>query len=364
MITLNKRDGYWQVQFRYVCPDTGKRKRFRRNAPHPTKREAHKWGMEQYELALTPKADQVEEEPAPLFANFAERYLESFAKTHLKASTRNSRVYRVRAHLIPAFGEMRLDEIGALDLDEYVAERREKVKAATVKKELNAMASMFREAKRWGLLEHRPEIRWPETEPPEWRFLEDDELERLVEACKREPLLENLVPFVANTGLRTSEFLALRWEHLDLKRKLMTVKAGYAYGETGSTKSGKARTVPLNETAMAALKAQRAVSFMSGDLVFPDRNGEQMNKQQLRKPWKRAIKAAGIRYVTRHDLRHTFASHLVQRGVSLQVVKELLGHAELSTTLRYAHLAPKNLEAAVAALDTFGNEMGTNKKSG
>lgn len=363
MINANKRNGSWQINFRYFDPLTGQRKRFQKNAPNAynTKRKALQWGMEQLDLLENPPPPTKQNENLT-FEEFAHMYLKR-AEAFLKPSTFKMRSYRVKGHFIECFGPMKLAMISAFELDAYVAERLKLVKAITVRGELACLSAMFHEAKRWGLIDKVPQFKKPRASKIEWIYLTEDECARFIEACTSEPLLINLVPFVLNTGLRTGEFLGLRWDDIDLKEEVMTIRRSYVDGHTSTPKSGKSRIMPLNQTALQSLIDQKPTSFMRGNLVFCNIDGSQMTKEHLRTPWARAIKRAQLRSFTRHDLRHTFASHLVQRGVSLQVVKELLGHADIATTMIYAHLAPQNLKDGVAALDKIGDRLVTSTQN-
>jgi integrase len=137
-----------------------------------------------------------------------------------------------------------------------------------------------------------------------------------------------------NTGLRRGELTQLRWADIDLKAKRLTVRAGYA-------KSGKARHVPLNREAVAILKTYR--KQYTGD-------GPLFGVVAVTKSWANLMAAAKIADFRFHDLRHTFASKLVDVGVDLNTVRELLGHSDIKMTLKYAHLTPGHKAAAVELL--------------
>jgi len=137
------------------------------------------------------------------------------------------------------------------------------------------------------------------------------------------------------TGVRRGEALGLEWENVDRSRGVVVLV---------KTKNGKPRDVQLSRNADTVL-ARRWKQGATG-LVFVSRNWN-----SFRQAWTAALKAAGIRRFRFHDLRHTTASWLVQQGRSLKEVKELLGHSDIAITLRYAHLAPDHLRAAVASLD-------------
>jgi hypothetical protein len=155
------------------------------------------------------------------------------------------------------------------------------------------------------------------------------------EEMARNGNLTDLVEFALFTGLRRGEVLDLTWERVDRARGVILLDV---------TKSGKRREVPLNSRADAVLA--RRGSKSSG-LVFGTRKWD-----HFRSAWERAVGRAKLVDFHFHDLRHTFASWAVQRGASLQEVKDLLGHRSLAMTLRYGHLAPEHLRSAVARLDT------------
>src|SRR5206468_684243 len=118
-------------------------------------------------------------------------------------------------------------------------------------------------------------------------------------------------------------------------------------GHVGTPKSGRNREIPLSDDALKALKAHR---HLRGELVFCAANGRGLLENECKWPVWRTCKRAGLREIGWHALRHTFASHLVMRGVPLKAVQELLGHRDIRTTMRYAHLAPGARREAVESL--------------
>lgn len=153
--------------------------------------------------------------------------------------------------------------------------------------------------------------------------------------------LEPMIILSLNTGLRRGELFNIRWENIDFAQRTLTVPASLA-------KSGKQRHIPLNETTMDMLKAWREQSGSEG-LVFPAQEGKAFDN--CRRSWAAVLALADIKKFRWHDMRHDFASKLVMAGVDLNTVRELLGHADIKTTLRYAHLAPEIKASAVARLD-------------
>src|SRR5262245_11206063 len=150
--------------------------------------------------------------------------------------------------------------------------------------------------------------------------------------------------------MRQGEVFALRWQDVDLVAGRITVRQNVVRGVIGTPKSGKPREIPLGDNVLAALKAHR---HLRGPLVFCDLDGDMLTDSELKNPLTHACKRAGLRPVGWHMLRHSFASHLAMRGATLRVIQELLGHASITMTMRYAHLAPEIARDAVRLLDNM-----------
>jgi integrase len=136
------------------------------------------------------------------------------------------------------------------------------------------------------------------------------------------------------------------------------VRQAVARGLIGTPKNGKSREIPLSPNTVAILRKHQ---HLRGEFVFSDELGHLLNKGACKWPLWTACKKAGIRRIGWHVLRHTFASHLVMRGVPLKAVQELLGHSTIEMTMRYAHLAPAIHQEAIAKLDElpkFGHQSG------
>jgi integrase len=150
---------------------------------------------------------------------------------------------------------------------------------------------------------------------------------------------DHLTPAVLlsmNTGLRRGELLALRWESIDFGRRFLTV-------EGGTSKNRQTRHVPLNDEAIGLLNRWRQQTN-GGRRIFEIRTG-------FRTAWPKLLRRANITNFRWHDMRHHFASRLVQLGVPLNTVRDLLGHSSVAMSLRYAHLAPDQRREAVAKLN-------------
>ncbi len=169
------------------------------------------------------------------------------------------------------------------------------------------------------------------------RFLANDELERLQGVMQ--PSNWKLVAFAIETGLRREEQFRLRWDQVDLEIGMLTLPL---------PKGGKTRHVPLSDEAKAILRSFD--SFLRSPWVFPglrDDTQPMDSRAFLRRSFEPGLRQAGITGACWHSLRHTAASRRVMAGVDLVSVKEILGHRDIQTTLRYSHLAPGHLRDAV-----------------
>ncbi len=168
-----------------------------------------------------------------------------------------------------------------------------------------------------------------------------------------------MIEIVLNTGVRRRELMTLTWESVDFEAATLTIEARLA-------KTRTVRRIPLNARAMAAFKGWQACTGLTTGLVFEGPDGEAMH--DINSAWETLLADAGIKGFTFHDMRHTFASKLVQSGVDLYTVMTLLGHSNISLTQRYAHLAPGATREAVALLDTPTDNVlafpGTAKEQG
>jgi len=245
----------------------------------------------------------------------------------------------------------------------------------TINRDITALKACLSRAVEWGVLNENPlqKLRPIRTDnPTRARYLTADEESSLRKTlrdrderlCKRREsgniwrrerhqatlpdlsvrffpdYLRPMVLLTMNTGLRRGEVLQLKWSDVNLLQRKIVIRGDNA-------KSGKTRYVPLNDEALSTLQHWQP-SAEAMDWVFPAHDGGRM--MSIKTSWKRVLKSAAIRDFRWHDLRHHFASRLVMKGVDLNTVRELLGHSDLSMTLRYAHLSPEHKADAVAKI--------------
>jgi integrase len=309
------------------------------------------WTQDDAEAELAKALLQIEPEK-PKVAGIT---LDQAVDRYLSAKSRKrslSEDKRILGHLKNYFRtDTPLSEITASRISEYKGRRlssarkigegesavERPIAGATVNRTLALLRHLLRLAhEEWELLDAVPRIRMEREAEGRLRWLTPEEATRLLDACRksRNEHLTDLVEFALFTGMRRGEVLGLTWERVDRARGVVLLDV---------TKSGKRREVPLNSRADAVLA--RRGSKSSG-LVFGTRRWD-----HFRSAWENAVKRANLADFHFHDLRHTFASWAVQRGASLQEVKDLLGHHSLAMTRRYGHLAPEHLRTAVARLD-------------
>jgi integrase len=156
-----------------------------------------------------------------------------------------------------------------------------------------------------------------------------------------------IVRVAAYGGLRQGELLALRWRDVDFAGSALNVARAMSAGVESSTKSGHMRRVPLADQAAAALDrmSQREHFTTPSDLVFCNALGRPLDDSALRRRYRRAQAAAGVRPLRFHDLRHTFGSLLAMRGVDVVTIQKAMDHSALATTSRYLHARPASEQA-------------------
>jgi integrase len=154
----------------------------------------------------------------------------------------------------------------------------------------------------------------------------------------------------AFTGLRLGELVALRWRDIDFTGSVVRVRASWSVGALTAPKSGKVRSVPLApEVAQALAKLSQREEFAGeDDLVFPGATGSYMDDSRLRRRYKNALKKACLRQLRFHDLRHTFGTRMIAKA-DIRRVQEWMGHADIQTTMRYLHYAPREEDARLVA---------------
>ncbi len=356
----NVSGGVWSIAYQDV---DGRLRRERTNAKTKTLAERiladRQDAVERARLQGLPTVDDLlRPAPAVTFRQFVLGEYLPHAKAHLKPSTYERVDDAVHNNLLPALGHLVVSRVTPGDLQRFVDKRSQdtvnrrrwsdgkiitesgRIKPHTVLREIIMLSAIFREARKRGLVDRNPVslVTKPRADNTIVRFLAPEEEEGL--RVFLSPFLQDAVTVAIHSGLREGEQAKLTWADVRFGERAIVVR---------DTKTRKDRVIPMSNTLFETL--QNLPRHLSSPYVFASpQTGDRLDRFN-NSAWKRAIRSSGLHGFRWHDLRHTCASRMVQRGVPLIAVKEIMGHTDIKTTLRYAHLAPANLRAAVEALD-------------
>lgn len=268
-----------------------------------------------------------------------------------KPSTLRDYRSNLHAHLLPEFGSTRLEEITPAAIDQWRASLTE-LSNRTKNKLLVVMHGVFRRAQHvWGLpLNPVAAVeKHPQRSSGGLQVFSPEEVWALVRSATSE---QHAAIFLsaAFTGLRRGELLALRWRDVDFGGSLIRVRASYAGGKLTTPKSGKVRSVPMAPDVAKALARLGERERWTGDddLVFVGETGGYLDGSALRRRYTEALKRAGLQPLRFHDLRHVFGTRMIAKA-DIRRVQEWMGHADIQTTMRYLHYAPRGDEAELVA---------------
>lgn len=315
------------------------------------------------------KAVRDGKEPEPI-KKIPNHMFSELVKDYKKWAERQ-RCYKSKVYLINQlkddFGDIPLRRLNTMLVEQYQSDRmlqgrrKTKVRAAegnkpaTINRLTATLKHMMTKAVEWELVDEAilkkiRRVRQLEENNGRLRFLTQTECQRLIECCN--PLLRPIVITGLNTGLRKDNILSLEWDaNIDLNHGFIFVT---------QTKNGKRLEIPMNQTTRDTLTnlyrgTKERPRRIDIPFVFYDpSNGKRY--QDIKRSFATACRKSEIKDFTFHDLRHTFASHLVMAGADLTTVSKLLGHKDIKMTMRYAHLAPSHMINAVNMLDTVLSE--------
>jgi integrase len=279
---------------------------------------------------------------APTMAELIARF-EAEHMVKKRASTIVAYKRMLDNHIGPHFGaHMKVADVSFSDVEALhrkITKQGSNYQANRVHGVVHKMLAL---AVRWGWRESNPAQGIERnTEHQRKRYLSNDELAALTEALKRhgDQRMADIFRILLLTGARKGEVLAMRWADLDLGKGIWSKPAA-------STKQNQDHVVPLS-APVRQLLLKIHDQGVTGAYVFASTVGKAGHIIEPKKAWAAICKAAGIRDLRIHDLRHSFASHLVSGGASLPLIGALLGHSNPATTARYAHLFQDPQRAAV-----------------
>ena len=312
-------------------------------------------------------------------ATFADAAAEFMRYVELDKALKPSTLYGYRsildAYLLPAFGNMKLEEITTAGIEAWRSGLESVSQSRRADRECDAGKKRLREPSRalanstknrimvtlHGVLKRACKVYGLPANPASGierhptRLVGDidvfgpEEVWALIRAAASE---QDGAIFLtaAFTGLRRGELIALRWRDVDFAGSVLRVRASFAGGALTSPKSGKVRSVPLAPDVAQALArlANRELLTGEDDLVFPGEFGDFLDGSALRRRYAAALKRAGLRALRFHDLRHTFGTRMIAKA-DIRRVQEWMGHSDIQTTMRYLHYAPREEDARLVA---------------
>ena len=292
---------------------------------------------------------------------FSHKNVDTVKHEFLEWVKSNRRVHTLRSYtsVLKAFSEFcknrgveSISDINLKFLDDYKLERVKVSKTWTVNNHIIVLKAFFNKLYEWSYLETNPvkQLKRVEvTDSKPIRFISEDEYRKFMEVCKKDfheffPMFYVLV----HTGLRKGELLNLEWKDIDLKHGFIYIRSNDTFMPKGiDRKTGKAkeRIVPMHKGLERVFNELPRVD----EKVF-----KTYDKHRLRRVLIKIAKKAGIKDLTRlHELRHSYASFLVKKGVDIYKVKELLGHSEIKDTIKYAHLPAFYMKDDVKLLESL-----------
>lgn len=302
-----------------------------------------------------------------LLHDWIQDYLETYKRNDLKPSTYTGYETVLRGHIKgSALGRMNLSNIRPANIQSFY---NQKLKAGLSVKSVwqmrNLISTALKQAVREGYIEKNPDeyIVLPKKQRYEPTILTSEEIRKIVEEAKDDPLYPIVVTALF-TGMRKGELMALQWKNVDFQNRRIFVEYNlgvllHQEGQDGkyhntyelvSPKSKKSkRYVPMVDTVVEALKIQRerqeynkrryAEIYVESDFTFTEADGEIVNQKRFMNEYHSFLKKYGVSDCRFHDLRHSFASLMLQRGVDIKTLSDILGHSQISTSLDlYTHV--------------------------
>ncbi len=340
-----RKDNRWYID--YYLPD-GKRKREMVTIPgadpSKIKRQDAQKALSIRKAQIAEGKFEIAQTRTPiLFERLADRYIE-YSKANKRAWQRDRQSI---GHLFVHFQAKTLSQVTPWLIEKYKTERKKVVKPSTINRELDTLRNMLNMAVVWKMVDSSPYkgIKHFRVSNTNLRIVSEEEFQKLYEAASQ--TLRPILLTAVATGMRRGEILNLRWDDVNFKEGFIIVR---------DSKNYETRNIPMHpalEEVLLRLKAKRQSEY-----VFEGR-------KTIKRAWENALRKSGISHCRFHDLRHTFATRLIMKGVDLVTLQELMGHKDINMTKRYSHPTPEHKKQAVERLilGTMDTYMDTNSRS-
>lgn len=297
---------------------------------------------------FTPQAKekQIQLSPVSIFtlSQFKDEYLK-YAKLRFSKSYVERSIEPAFKFLIDFAGDVPLKQLDLKTLDNFIINKYNSTKSGAALY-YRTLKAAFSKAVNWNYLYDNPlkKIKAPKVPKSNPVFISEAELNLILEKTTNQNL-KNIFTVAFYTGMRLSEILNMKFSWIDTQQNIITLKNSIDF----TTKSKKERIVPIHPRIASIVII---LNSNADDFIFNHKSDIKFNEDYVSKQFKKALRAANLNDdIHFHTLRHSFASNLVQRGVNLYVVKELLGHEDIKTTQIYSHLSSNNLKYAVDLLN-------------
>ncbi|MDA3864030.1 MAG: tyrosine-type recombinase/integrase [Deltaproteobacteria bacterium] len=345
----------WAIDFRCFSPEKGRKIRIRKQC-FKRRKDAEKAERSirdliadaEYFINLNTETKNEENEEDEEMVDLDElwsTFMLYKKSMNLKHSTIDSYNSFYRVHFQNLFKEASIDNLEEL-VDLLLSNlKARKITGKTCNNVLCALNSFFKYLKKRNHIDYNPEIEYVKQDKPAYRYLKIEEQKKILSTIDSEFYL--ICYLALKTGLRFGELRALKWSDINSKEKKLIVKRSYVRRRITTTKSRKTRTIPLSSSTINLLNKTRH----SRSFVFSDPDGSLPDKNRLYRGLVKAAKKADIQPFGWHVLRHTFATNLANENVPVVVIKELLGHSDVNTTMIYAHPTRKAKVDAIMHLD-------------
>ncbi|WP_206093763.1 site-specific integrase [Paludifilum halophilum] len=357
-------------------PQTGKRKQ-KWFSGFKTKKEAQK--------AMTAKLHELNQgayiEPSKItLADYLNRWLNDYARINCSPRTLEGYEYIIEKHLIPDLGNITLDKLKPMDLQNYYGNklingRKDGSGGLSPRSVLHhhrVLHEALEYAVRWQVIAINPAkaATPPKPQKAQVNVLNKEEIHQLLTASKGTPYYEPIF-FAVNTGMRRGEIFGLRWKDINFENNIISVRQtlqrlkseGLKFRDTTKT-DGSRRTIFVSESVIDMLKKLKTKQaknkikagpyYKNYDLVFAKNDGSPIDVDYFSKAFGLLIKRINLPHIRFHDLRHTHATLLLQQGEHPKVVSERLGHSTIAITMdTYSHVMPNMQKEAAQKLDDF-----------
>jgi integrase len=290
-------------------------------------------------LGADPRAEAKHKKLSITFSTFTADHYLPYIKTRKRSYANDESMLNLR--LLDVFGDHPLNTIRRQQIQTmHTALREEGLSASSCDHHVKLIRYMLNLAVQWELIDKNPADKIPlfnEDNRVE-NYMSEEELRRLLTVMTNDKskVICQLILFLLNTGARMNEAAQAKWEDIDSANCVWRIPAA-------NSKSKRVKSVPLNQAAIAIIETMSASKKHAYVFANPKTGKPYVN---INKPWRRIREAADLPHLRIHDLRHQFASHLVNSGRSLYEVQQILGHSDPSVTQRYAHLSARSLREA------------------